>query len=182
MITVEINSQMKEKAQDYSYLALESLKKQGKVNYTGLDTENRYYCGNLGELVFLELLRSEEKRVIYSPNPNGNSDVGDFIVFGQVTGQQRTVDVKTACKSFHSRIMLPQKQWQKADYDYYVGVKLNGDIGEVYGYCKKKDFVVESGGFNDQNVVTRYKYLADLEPIEKFLTLIRYEKDQTDQG
>ena len=61
---------------------------------------------------------------------------------------EKTVDVKTCTKPFHKRIMMPKAQSERYKYDYYVGVKINNDIGEVWGYCKPGDFEFSERGFD----------------------------------
>jgi hypothetical protein len=66
------------------------------------------------------------------------------------TKNRETVDIKTASKSFHKRIMVPISQW-KLEKNYYVGIKIETNIemnsneiiidsingAILYGYCTR---------------------------------------------
>jgi hypothetical protein len=61
--------------------------------------------------------------------------------------------------------MFPEAQ--PYTYDYYVGVRLSDDEGEVFGYCRKHDF----NGPDDfgYGVPTMWKYLNTLSPIDDLI-------------
>lgn len=169
IIKVDITGEMKKTAKSYSDSVLKNLKKT--PNYTGLSVENRFYCGYLGEQVFNNYLKESKKRFEYQTRFDGNSDNGDYLLFMK-SGVVRTADAKTACKKFHSKIMMPFKQAKIHSYYYYIGVKLNEDVGEIWGYCLLEDFVTKAGGFDNSAVDTLYKDLSSLRSIEELLNEI----------
>ena len=173
MITIDITQKMRDRASEWAGKVSKTTTLRNKENYTGLVAKDRYFCGYLGELVFLEYLKGQGKKARYKVKTNGRSDSGDFVMAGVVTGQTKTIDVKTACKSFHEKIMLPESQLKKHQRDYYVGVRLSDTIGEIWGYCLAKHFIVEEFGFNSSQVVTCYKELEDLRPIESMMKLLK---------
>ena len=173
MINILITEEMREKASNWAEKIFKTSTLKNRENYTGLEAQDRYYCGYLGELAFLEYLKREGKQTTYKVKTDGNSDSGDFITVGAITGQPKSVDVKTACKEFHEKIMLPQSQLKKHRRDYYVGVKLVGDEAEIWGYCLANHFMVENYGFNRAEVPTCYKSLKSLTPIDNILKLFK---------
>lgn len=111
----------------------------------------RTYIGKLGELVFLTYLKEKGKSIdetgmfdIYEGEEN--VDNYDFI-----TSNNQTVDVKTGFRNIHKRLLINVEQFDNANKDYYVAVKLNAQdvdskntlvdwdnitIGTVLGYAE----------------------------------------------
>ncbi len=117
-------------------------------NYTGLESDQRYYYGALGELAFVESLKILGKRAEYYPKFDGNSDSGDVKMFS-LADTPIDVDIKTASQSFHRYIMIPRKQFQAHKRDAYIAVRLNGDTAEILGFCYPQDFkTAESYGLS----------------------------------
>ncbi len=179
METIEIIAEMALKARKLAGKANKEVSKLGP-NYTGLEAQERYYNGYLGELAFLSWLREKEIKAIYTPRIKGKSDAGDFILFGMITGLRRTVDVKSASKAFHANIMLPEAQMERHKKDYYIGIKINGSFAEIWGFCRAKDFTLESSGFDGAQIRTLFKSLDSLISLDKFTTLVRKGEVKSD--
>ena len=84
----------------------------------------RTYVGKLAELMFLRYLNSNSKSYDEGDmfeifQGQQNVDSYDFI-----TKEGYTIDIKTASKPFHKRIMVPIDQLN-VKKDIYVGIKLN---------------------------------------------------------
>lgn len=165
---VEITDKMKQKAREWSNNVLDSSIKYHS-NYTGISKEDRYYFGYLGELAFWKVLYQNNKEYQYEPKFDGLSDDRDFFIF--IKGKKKKVDIKTASKGFYKNIMLPKKQWLKKKSDYYIGIRLEGDTANIFGYCKHSNFK-EQNTFGDNMIVTMYKSLSELNPIETLLKKI----------
>ena len=138
----------------------------GMVANYGLDEPDRYYTGMLGEIVFKELLQRHDKKFDYSPKHDG-TDTSDFIVT-LVSGKVIDVDVKTCSKPHYKFMVYPTSQYQRFSYPVYVGIRLNGDIAEVIGYCFRKD-LVPIEGMKVPSVGIR---LSELKPIDIMLDKI----------
>jgi len=170
MIPININPDMKAMAKYIANGCQESLSKKEPNDYTNLNVKHRWYCGFLGEQVFKRLLDVNNKKYAYDIKTDGIADDGDFTLY--LLNHTFKVDVKTACQRTHTKLMLPDKQFQAYHYDYYIGVRLNEPMGEVWGYCTRDDFKLKKEGFDEQNVPTRYKSLKSLTPIEELLEMI----------
>ena len=94
--------------------------------------------GKLGEIAFDRFLRERGKKTL------GNEDM--FTVWAGTrnvdkkdfeTADGKTIDVKTASKSFHSRILVPSDQYEDQAKHYYVGVRISEDerTGTIMGYA-----------------------------------------------
>ena len=69
-------------------------------------SQNQFRC-NLLHISVLEIYHGKS-----------NVDSYDFI-----TKNQKKVEIKSASKDFHKRIMVPKDQWHNTK-DYYVGIKI----------------------------------------------------------
>ena len=94
--------------------------------------------GKLGEVAFDRFLRRHGKMTL------GNEDM--FTVWAGTrnvdkkdfeTAEGKTIDVKTASKRFHSRILVPSDQYKDQAKHYYVGVRISEDetTGTIMGYA-----------------------------------------------
>jgi hypothetical protein len=95
-----------------------------RFNQNQITQINRTYVGKLAEYVFLHFLN--DNGIEYSEGDmfeifegQENADTYDF-----VTGNGKSIDIKTASLPFHKRIMIPISQFHLSK-DYYVGIKLN---------------------------------------------------------
>lgn len=99
-----------------------------KDNYTRLSAENRYLNGWIGEWGFKQFLDESEIKYQHNLRTDGKPDNGDFIIGGKI------IDVKTASKSFHRKLLVSEIQYQKHRSDFFVGVRINGEFVEVFGF------------------------------------------------
>ena len=166
---INITQSMKTLAKERADLTLLNLKRLGKQQYTGITRENAFYDGYLGELVMLELLKQEGIQGAYRHRSDGVADNRPEFLINTPMGD-REFDVKTATKPFHIRIMMPAKQLIAHDSQYYVGVRLCGEIGEIHGFCGKDQFQYKDDGFTTDHAPTYYMLLRDLKPIEQLWT------------
>lgn len=96
----------------------------------------RIFVGKLGELVFSVYLDSlgiqHDIQDMFAIFPGtGNVDKFDFVI----PGTKQVIDIKTAYRSFHQRILIPcgtNGQWTQMPKDFYVGVKVE-NIAEGRG-------------------------------------------------
>lgn len=111
----------------YSRLLPSEIRDSGDVTLKQKIEVQRTYMGKLGELVFLTYLRVRGKNV---------SDTGMFEVYeGEenvdsydfITVHNQTVDVKTGFRNNHRRLLINTEQFDNANKDYYVAVKLNAE-------------------------------------------------------
>jgi len=93
------------------------------------------YIGYLGEWVFNEFLETcnLKDKVKWSRDANGEADKGDFFFGGKI------IDIKTASKSFHIKLMMPCDQFLKNHRDFYVAIKILDGVGEIKGYATRDD-------------------------------------------
>ena len=85
----------------------------------------RTFIGKIAEYIFLKFLRNNgvnypEGDMFDIFEGKENVDSFDFI-----TMSGNTVDIKTASKTFHKRIMIPISQWH-LEKNYYVGIRIHG--------------------------------------------------------
>lgn len=163
MIQIPITDEMKKIAERGEKLILKSFK--GNHNYTGLSEDRRFYYGILGELATVELLRLNGVRAKYAPKWGAGADDGDIVVYAD--NYPVKVDVKTASKDFHENLWIPAKQYVRYTYDGYIGVRINGDVAEIHGYCAKKDFIKSE--HPGKKIETYGVALADLRPMDRLI-------------
>ena len=163
-ILVPISAAMKEAADKYENTVLHTQNiQQNPINYTGLKAAKRFSVGHLGELCFKHVLEQSGVKFVHHVNPNGHSDNGDFVVY--VKGTPNTIDVKTASSPTHKMMMFPDVTLRVHQRDAYVGVRINGDVGEVFGYITLKEarqLPVSDGFHVKSRVLTRYILLENL--------------------
>jgi len=145
---------------------------QNKINEKGIlagrnvMNNDRDYVGYLGEWAFNELLKIKDaKKVIeWQRDADGFGDDGDFFFDGKV------IDVKTASKPFYKKLMMPLKQFEKKKKDFYVAVRLDGDIAEIIGFAthqEMQDAPVDDFG---QNTPTKNILFTKLRKIDELLS------------
>ena len=128
--------------------------------------------GKLGEIAFGRFLRERGKKTL------GNKDM--FTVWPGTrkvdkkdfeTTDGKTIDIKTASKSFHSRILVPSDQYEFQAKDYYVGVRISEDerTATIIGYAIHG----ELKWFERANYHPAYaRSLNNLHPIDELLEMI----------
>jgi len=131
----------------------------------------RIYYGKIGEIAFLKYLRQNniEPRIdgmfeVYE----GESNVDEFDF---ITSFEESVDVKTAYKNYHIRILIPYDQFEDGRAkDFYVGVKTldGGRTVDVIGYTTRES--LERNGLRDFGEGRAYhEFLRNLTPIDNIL-------------
>ena len=140
----------------------------------------RLLVGKLGELAFARFLDRNNKRI------TGNDEM--FEVWEDVyaadrtdflTGDNQTIDIKTASKNFHRRITIPEDQFLHRPSVFYVGIRIAEGLssGEVIGYATH-DEIQKTGTYRGPNPQHNYDYasydmdLQQLSPIKGLLDLI----------
>jgi hypothetical protein len=174
MVPVPITEEMRAEARQLSDEVLENLKHNPRYgqNYTGLSAPDRFYNGYLGELAVLDLFQTHNKSGIYHVNTSGFADEAEFEL-DQGLPRMLLADVKTASQPTHRQIMMPAKQMEIHKAHYYIGVRLNGDYAEVWGYCSGSDFQV-SESFGGKGVRTKYRKLSELTSIFDLMSRMAY--------
>lgn len=184
MIRLAVNPNLVERSYKFS---CEIIRHQNQFNRFGR-SENvqiiRTHVGKLAELLFLQYLKdnkieSVEGDMFTIYQGAENADDFDFVL---PNGQ--SIDIKTASKSFHRRIMIPLSQFHLRK-DYYVGIKLNFNTDQVgnimpreisdailHGYATREMFensqTMNYGEGNCKSVL-----LSSLLPINNLLALYR---------
>ena len=147
----------------------------------------RILVGKMGEIAFAHFLNQNNKRIA------GNDEM--FVVWEDVyaadqtdflTGDNRTVDIKTASRDFHRRITIPEQQFVDRPSDFYVGIRIAEDLtsAEVIGYASH-DEIQQTGTYRGPDPARNYRYasydmdLQQLSPIQGLLDLID-DNDQAD--
>jgi len=161
---IEITDQAIKDAKDYSnQITTKFNDADNPCGINGGSIAERYYFGYLGEWVFNEFLKicNVKDKVIWSRDADGMADNGDFF-FGA-----KIIDVKTATKPFHKRIMIPLVQFERHHRDYYVAVRLNGVYAEIIGYATYEDIEKaepENFGYGDTKAIlfTKLRHIGEL--------------------
>lgn len=127
---LQVTDEEKERCFDFAERIIIRGDQYNRFGQTGEIQIHRTYIGKLAEYVFLHFLHS--RNIPYQEGDmfeifagQENADTYDFLL---PNGQ--SIDIKTASRAFHSRIMIPISQFHLRK-DYYVGIKLNFDI--LYG-------------------------------------------------
>ena len=100
--------------------------------------ERNTRIGKLGEIAFAKFLSANGKALSGSEDmftvwsDTHRVDEMDFL-----TSDGKTIDVKTASESFHTRILVPHDQYRRQPKDYYVGVRIfSGETtAEIIGFA-----------------------------------------------
>lgn len=103
------------------------------ANYTGLQINQRFETGYLGELALLEALKSATLKVKHHVSTAGRSFRTEIEV--ELSDRIITIEVKTASQPHYRRVMFPAAQ--KLDGDYICGVRLNIKdlLAEIMGFA-----------------------------------------------
>ena len=121
--------------------------------------------GKLGEIAFGRFLTERGKMTL------GNEDM--FTVWPGTrrvdkkdfeTADGKNIDVKTASRSYHSRILVPDDQYEDQPKDYYVGVHISEDerTATIMGYAIHGELELFPGAID----------LNNLHPIDELLDMI----------
>ena len=131
----------------------------------------RIRVGKYGELAFQRFLEKNGRQPLGAEDMftvwpgTGNVDALDF-----KTVDGRTVDVKTASESYHSRIIVPRDQFLNQPKDYYVGVRIDlaGPWADIKGYATRADMMIEPVRDWSEGLANA-RNLRDLRPIAGLL-------------
>jgi hypothetical protein len=148
--TLNVSKNDRNKCLDFSKKIIQTQNQYNRFDKTLYTQIERTFIGKLAEYLFYKFLI--EKGINYPVGDmfeifEGQTNVDSFD-FKTKNGE--TVDIKTASKSFHKRIMVPISQW-KLEKDYYVGIKIETNIeinsnkikidsineAILYGYCTR---------------------------------------------
>ena len=176
MIHLIVSQQQKDRCYEFATEIIEGENQFNRFRQTSSIQIQRTYIGKLAELLFREYLESRGIDIpigdMFTIFPGQeNVDGYDFLLpNGEV------IDIKTASKSFHSRIMVPIDQFASRK-DYYVGIKLNFhsnvfnynniDSADIYGYVTRETMERQptqnfGEGFCKSYLLDR---LIDIEPL-----------------
>jgi len=169
-MTFLINRSTKETARIWS----DSILRTGLTktpNYTGLEHEDRFYIGYIGELTFRNALCYYGKSYIFKPRIDGKPDQTDFRVCDS-EGEERSLNIKTASKEHHRHFMLPDSQFRKYRNDYYVAAHVLGDYDEVRfeGWTTHKE--LEKCKPKEVRITTKSVPFTELRDIESLFDLL----------
>ena len=128
--------------------------------------------GKLGEIAFANFLEA-----------NGKQRLGDEDMFTEWAGTRnvdkkdfetadgKTIDVKTASKSFHSRILVPSDQYEDQAKHYYVGVRISEKekTATIIGYAIHGELKLFAGARYHPAYAIE---LNNLHPINELLDMI----------
>ena len=111
--------------------------------------ERNSRIGKLGEIAFAKFLKENGKALVGSEDmftvwdDTYEVDTMDF-----QTSDGKTIDVKTASESFHTRILVPYDQYENQRKDYYVGVRIlpGEQTAEVIGFAAWAELKPFGGG------------------------------------
>lgn len=139
MIAIPISSYMHEAAMEVQKARQNLVDSWQIPNYTGVEAKDRWYIGAMGELAFLELIKYWNCWYEYAPQ-TGKSDHGDFILIDK-NNERKVADIKTVGQPYpNTQLLVPQAQFDRAKYDWYIGARLNhGDV-ELWGYTTPDRF------------------------------------------
>jgi len=137
--------------------------------------KERIFFGKLGEIIFLRFLNSRDifpdvKSMFEVYDGETNVDKFDFI-----TEDNKKIDVKSAYKEYHTRILIPYDQFEdnKAK-DYYIGVKIDIEKKEscICGFTTREK--LENNGKRDFGEYPAYwEFLDQLEDINELIQKIK---------
>ena len=133
--------------------------------------ERNIRISKLGEIAFAKFLRTNGKEL------SGSEDM--FTVWEDIykvdrmdfhTSDGKTIYIKTASESYHTRILVPHDQYRQQRKDYYVGVRIfAGEVtAEVVGFAAWAELEPFGGG--DYPAYARA--LDSLHPISELLDII----------
>ena len=156
-------------AETYANVSLSTTINRRHVN----DAERRrdIRVGKLGELAWLRYLWQNGKAVQGAGFMFVNiPDAMDF-----ATGNGETIDIKTASRPNHRRILVPQDQFENEPKGYYVGVRVDEETLEanICGYATWPDMA--AGGVQMRPGYTFPAYdveIRSLRPIADLMELI----------
>ena len=134
--------------------------------------------GKLGELAWLRYLQGNGKAVQGAELMFVNTpDAKDF-----ATGSGASIDIKTASKPYHQRILVPKDQFEDDPKDYYVGVGMDEETprATILGYATRAD--LSAGGARKRPGYTYPAYDVELRNLRPITDLMELIPDTNDEG
>ena len=177
-VTILITQEMKNSAKNYAELMVPNYGKpisKIKDPYSKSDHEFKATIGRLGELVFEEFLKQNNKyfddseNIIANQYSLKNTDLGDFYC----SKTQKTIDVKTSWQIGHGLLLENIRNINLKKVDYYVAVYLNQanptnkkDInnivsGTIKGFVTHKDLIENKSYYSDETLKYPYNKLQN---------------------
>lgn len=158
-------------ARAYAKLVTVNLKRT--PNYTGLSAPDRFFHGYLGELAVRHYARMLGLRHRYRVITDGNSQRSEFLLAWGDSGRVFGLEVKTASKAWHQKVMLPAAQ--KLDFEILLAVRLahvDEDRGEceatIHGWLTPEDVrALPVGTFPPHTTPTRHAELRQLRALSE---------------
>ena len=128
--------------------------------------------GKLGEIAFANFLEANGKQRLGDEDmftvwsDTRKVDKRDFL-----TSDGKTIDIKTASKHFHSRILVPSDQYEDQAKHYYVGVRISeGEkTATIMGYAIHGELKLFAGARYHPAYAIE---LNNLHPINELLDMI----------
>lgn len=165
---VEVTEKMREFCWDFSERIILGKNQFNRLNPSwtndkekqNLIRTQRTYVGKIGELCFLILLASKNIKIEYDDmfkifKGQANTDSYDF-----KTKAGKSIDIKTAFRSFHKNLVVNSEQLKNIPKDFYVGVKLNAKD------AKSNEKIIDDSSINEAII---YGY-ADLKYLMRLAT------------
>ncbi|MEI7632522.1 MAG: hypothetical protein WCJ60_04345 [bacterium] len=163
-IKVPITYQMQKEAQTHIDKMNQNLNTFGDY---GIREPNAFYTGIIGELAFKKALELYDKSYTHSSAHNGTDKADFYCTLYNL--RDISIDVKTCSQPYYQYMVLPPKQYKQFNYDVYIGVRLNGNVAEIMGYCSHNTLEKINNNFK---IECMGKQLDDLEPIENLMRLL----------
>lgn len=168
-VGIRINETTEETARHWSDSILRTgLEKT--PNYTNLEASGRFFTGYIGELCFQGLLCLRGKKYFYQAHPDGRPDKSGSDIFVWLE-KKTSVNVKTASKSFHRKMMIPEKQFQKYGCDLYVAGHIVGNVCWFEGWLPHAE--LENRKPEQVLIATVSIPFSELFPMEELLTKLK---------
>lgn len=169
VIIQEINEEDIAKAKEFSEIVVTETYNRFKKDIS--TRKERIFFGKLGEVIFLRFLNS---RNIF-PDVTGMFEVyeGETNVdkFDFFTKNNEKIDIKSAYKDFHKRILIPYDQFEYGRAkDYYVGIKIDIEIkqGQICGFTTKEK-LLDNGKKDFGEGLAYWEFLNKLEDINELI-------------
>ncbi|SHF98032.1 hypothetical protein [Ornithinibacillus halophilus] len=181
VIRIPVNQQMINDCFNFATTIINGNNQYNRIPTTASTRIERTFVGKLAELAFLNYLNNNGKNYPMGTmfqifQGQQNTDGYDFITR---IGQE-SVDVKSASKPNHSRIMIPIDQFQNIPKDYYVGVRINAEVdnnnnilintinsADIFGYCTYQELA--DNPTEDFGYPCKAMYLNQLTDIQQLL-------------
>lgn len=132
-------------------------------NY-GIREPDAFYTGIIGELAFRKVLELYDRSYKHANAHNGTDKADFYCTLSNL--KEVSIDVKTCSQPYYKYMVLPPRQYDQFNYDAYIGVRLNGDVAEIMGYCLHNNLEKIQGNFK---IECMGKKLDELRPIEYLL-------------